>query len=327
MSKQWSSFDKSKLMMENWRKFIQEEEGSSNMGDADELMKLNLSSFIDQVQLKPNQAAILNGLADGDDDDDKFIVKSVVVTCRDLRPTQNEVVMSKSLEYPLVHAGDFIKYTSSNGPFKVGPPGNDAIITFGGKYVIDGHHRWSALYCCNPDAQLYAFNISKPGESADDVLKAAQAAIMYALGRIPANKGGGINLFEVDEKTVLKYVHSVLSKHPKSAMVIHDYLEERGTLKEFKQMGGALVYQPLTKKIIWPNIEVLKSESPPMKNATARPLMPQTDKVGKVTAGGELPKALEPLVKGRVNTEKPFRKGRDMKGINLGRYKSKKAAE
>ena len=327
MSEQWSSFDKHRLMMESWRGFVQEEEGSSVIGDADELMKLNLSSFIDQVQLKPNQAAILNGLGDGAVDDDKFIVESVVLTCRDLRPTQNEVVMSKSLEYPLIHAGDFIKYTSSNGPFKVGPPGNDAIITFGGKYVIDGHHRWSALYCCNPDAQLHAFNISKPGESPEDVLKAAQAAIMHALGRIPANKGGGINLFTVDQKTVLEYVHRVLKKHPKSAEVLHKYLEEKGVLKEYRQMGQQLVFKPLTARIIWPNIKVLKTESPPIDSATSRPLMPQTDKVGSVAAGGEIPKALEPLVRGVVNTEKPFSKSRKSSTLNLGRYKTKKAAE
>jgi len=311
-------------MTENWREFIQEEEGSTVIGDADELMKLNLRNFIDQVQLKPNQAAILNGLGDGALNDDKFTVESVIVTCRDLRPTQNEVVMSKSLEYPLVHAGDFIKYTSSNGPFKVGPPGNDAIITFGGKYVIDGHHRWSALYCCNPDAQLHAFNISKPGETADDVLKGAQAAIMHALGRIPANKGGGINLFTVDQKTVLEYVHMLLKKHPKSAQTLHKYLEEKGVLKEYRQMGTQLVFKPLTTRVIWPNIKVLKTESPPMDSATSRPFMPQTDMVGGVVAGGETPAALEPLVRGIINTEKPFRKGRRGSSINLNRLKGQK---
>jgi len=59
--------------------------------------------------------------------------------------------------------------------------------------------------------------------------------------------------------------------------------------------------------IIWPNIEVLKSESRPMDGATPRPAMPQTDKVGPVAAGGKLPAALEPLVKGQINTDKPFK--------------------
>jgi len=59
--------------------------------------------------------------------------------------------------------------------------------------------------------------------------------------------------------------------------------------------------------IIWPNIEVLKSESRPIENATPRPAMPQTDKVGPVAAGGKPPAALEPLVKGQINTEPPFK--------------------
>ena len=44
-----------------------------------------------------------------------------------------------------------------------------------------------------------------------------------------------------------------------------------------------------------------------MSGATPRPAMPQTDKVGPVDAGGKLPAALEPLVKGQINTEKPFK--------------------
>ena len=59
-------------------------------------------------------------------------------------------------------------------------------------------------------------------------------------------------------------------------------------------------------EIFWPNVEILKSDSPPISGATARPLMPQADKVGKVTAGGALPSALAPLVKGQINVEKPY---------------------
>ena len=308
-----------KPLMENWRKFLNEEAESDV---AAELMNQDLTSFIQNIQVRPSQEAILGGLLDGDDDDDKFTVTSVTVTCRDLQPTQNEVVMSKSLEFPLTHPSDFIKYRASTGPFKVGPPGNDAIIVFGGKYVIDGHHRWSALYCCNPDAQLYAFNISKASEKdATDVLKAAQAAIMAKLGAVPANKGGGRNLFQTTVNEVKKYIASIISNNEKLIKIYTQYLKEQGApagVNEFKQMAGALgkagvfssssnaVVDGLTS-IIWPNIEVLKSESPPISRATPRPAMPQTDKVGPVTAGGKLPAALEPLVKGQINTEPPFK--------------------
>ena len=305
MKSRWCSNDKAQLLHENFRRFISEK------GEAQKLMQMGLADFIKNAPVDTNQAAILGGLLsqDGDEDDDKFIVKKGVVTCQNLRPTQNEVVMSKSLEFPLSHAGDFIKYNSSDGPFKVGPPGNDAIITFGGKFVIDGHHRWSALYCCNPNAQLHTFDIQKPGMEPQDVLKAVQAAILANLGAIPANKGGGINLFTVDEATVLKYVQAVLNNNSKSAALLYDYIQKKGvTVAEAAQMGVALVYQPLTQKIIWPNIEILKAKSPPIEDATTRPEMPQTDKVGPVKAGGNTPKALEPLALGQINVSPPYEK-------------------
>jgi hypothetical protein len=300
----FSSFKDSKLIFENFRKFVTEEEGSSSIADP---MDTGLASFIKQVQLKPYQDIILGGLVDfdGDKDDDKFKVTPSTSICRDLRPTQNEVVVSKSLKFSLENPESFIKYNSSNGPFKVGPPDNNAIITFGGKFVIDGHHRWSSLYCCNPNAAISTWDISKQGLDPTDVLKAMQASIMSKLGKIPSASGGGINLFTADKSTILKYVNSVLKKDPASAQKLRAYLEG---LQEFKQMGVALVAKPLTERIIWPNIEVLKSESKPISGATEREMMPQADKAGKIVAGGELPAALEPLAVGKINVSEPLRK-------------------
>ena len=314
-----------KLLMESWRRFVNEEEEAAAAAPelAAQLMNLDLKSFIQQVKVKPAQQAILGGLLDGQDEDDMFTVTPAVVTCRSLRPTQDEVVMSKSLEFPLTHPGDFIKYRASTGPFKVGPKGNDAIIVFAGKYVIDGHHRWSALYCCNPDAQLHAFNISKAGESSEedaaDVLKAVQAAILVKLKTIPSAQGGGQNLFKKGEPEVKKYIASVIGNNEKLIKIYTQYLKEQGADptrvdrvvgEQTLSMAGALMARPVVDgltSIIWPNIEVLQSESRPMTGATARPAMPQTDRVGAVAAGGKLPAALEPLVKGQVNTDKPFK--------------------
>jgi hypothetical protein len=314
-----------KLLMENWKKFVNEQEEAAPPAPelAAQLMASStpLTAFIKGIKAKPAQQAILGGLLDNDDDDDKFVVTPGVVTCRDLRPTQNEVVMSKSLEFPLTHPGDFIKYRASNGPFKVGPAGNDAIITFGGKYVIDGHHRWSALYCCNPDAQLHTFNISKEGEDAADVLKAVQAAILSKLRTVPSNKGGGRNLFETSESEVKEYIASVIGNNEKLIKIYTQYLKQQGApqgVNEGDQMRQAMtnaeIYSSSSKAVVdgltsitWPNIAVLKSESTPMDNATPRDAMPQTDKVGPVAAGGKLPAALEPIVKGQINVEKPFK--------------------
>ena len=59
----------------------------------------------------------------------------------ELKPTQNEVDIDKSLAWPMIRAPDnFISYANGNNQaFVVGEP----IVTYNGMYVIDGHHRWS----------------------------------------------------------------------------------------------------------------------------------------------------------------------------------------
>ena len=41
------------------------------------------------------------------------------------------------------------------------------------EYIIDGHHRWSQVYCLNPDAEMVVRVIESNElfNSADDVLK------------------------------------------------------------------------------------------------------------------------------------------------------------
>ena len=50
------------------------------------------------------------------------------------------------------------------------------VVTYNGKYVIDGHHRWSQVYAANPDAKVPTIDIRgnlKPSE----MLKVVHAAI------------------------------------------------------------------------------------------------------------------------------------------------------
>ena len=104
----------------------------------------------------------IGGFKDGETGDDQVKIDgSAVVKCSDLRPTQNEVVFGKSIPFALERPKTFMEYLHG-GTFAVGPPGNDAIVVLNGKWILDGHHRWSSLYCVNPDASMYAFNIILP---------------------------------------------------------------------------------------------------------------------------------------------------------------------
>lgn len=321
--------------MENWRGFITEEEPPAEEAEQDEtasedvpesnqaaagvsaeqLMGMNLASFIQQAQSSDGQKAILDGLNDGAEDDDKFEIVPTAIPVKNLRPTQSEVVLSKSVPFNLFNKPkQFLEFRSSNGPFAVGPPGNDAIITFNGEYVIDGHHRWSSLYCVNPNSSIQAFDIRKPGEQAQDVLKAVQAAILSKKGSIPQNKGGGINLFTIDAGTFKKWLIASFKKRPEALRFFEKAIKS-GALNEKKGKRGARGSGKLRKNVIsklynilWSNIESLQQNNKPIDGATERPMMPQADKVGKIGHSSGIPAALEPLQKGVINTEKPFTK-------------------
>ena len=55
----------------------------------------------DEVGDSKVQAALQAGLSDGDIEDDKIDIKEVTIPVKNLRPTQNEIDIGKSLNWPL----------------------------------------------------------------------------------------------------------------------------------------------------------------------------------------------------------------------------------
>jgi len=90
-------------------------------------------------------------------DEVKSTVKLVSIPVTKLIPTQNEIDVDKSLKFPLTNASA-AQYALKGGAVKVAAP----IITFNGKYIIDGHHRWSQLYAVNKDAKIVAYDFTNP---------------------------------------------------------------------------------------------------------------------------------------------------------------------
>lgn len=186
-------------------------------------------------------------------------VKTSAITpvCTDLQPTQNEVVMDKSLSYPLKDAA------SAEACLKggvVAPAGRSIVTGGGGKFVIDGHHRWSQVFCLNPDAKMKAIDltdIKKPLEA----LKATQIGIAAQTGAVPTAAGGGVNLFQVGESELKKYVI--------------DNIQEP-VIEVFKKYEKGDTPEAIAD-YIWGNVETLKKTSPPVSGAPKRDVMPQTD--------------------------------------------------
>ncbi len=182
---------------------------------------------------------------------------AITPVCTDLQPTQNEVVMDKSLSYPLKDAA------SAEACLKggiVAPAGRSIVTGGGGKFVIDGHHRWSQVFCLNPDAKMKAIDltdIKKPIEA----LKATQIGIAAQTGTVPTAAGGGVNLFQVGESELKKYVIDNIAEP---------------VIEVFKKYEKGDTPEAIAD-YIWGNVETLKKTSPPVSGAPKRDVMPQTD--------------------------------------------------
>ena len=304
----FSSFKKDKLIFENWRGFVaeQEEEDPEAGGTAggittSDAYTMSLPQFASALQSNRKDfiAAVLNGLKDGKAEDDVLNIEPATVNVVDLRPTQSEVVFDKSIKFALQKPDVFMDYFTSNGPHKVGPKDNNAIITLNKKFILDGHHRWSSLYCVNPKAAMHTFDI-KANINPINVLKLMQASITAHAGKIMSAAGGGINLFTIDEKTLTNEVRKLLTGD---------------LLRQYKQLGlfeadpdatGQGMFKILLS-IYQRNVGLMQKNNRPAKNAGTRETMPQTDLDGAipVVAGSATPATLTPLEKGKVDFRGP----------------------
>ena len=311
----FSSFKDSKLIFENFRKFVTEEEESEEAApvaggmSTSDAYTMTLPEFVSSLQSNKKDfiTAVMNGLKDGSGKDDRIKIEPATVKVSALRPTQAEVVFSKSIPFALQRPEVFMEYFTSQGPFKVGPPGNDAIITLNGSYILDGHHRWSSLFCVNPKSSMHTFDI-KANVNPINMLKLMQASIKAYAGKVPSNKGGGVNLFTIDPKTLSSEVRKLIT--PDLAKQYID-LGLLGQIKEDVETGRAGRQEvEVYKKILGiytRNVSLMQKSNTPAKGASSREPMPQTDSPAgsKVSAGGPTPAALEPLEKGMVDFRSP----------------------
>ena len=98
--------------------------------------------------------------------------KAVPMDIRNIHPTQFEVDMEKSLKFPLKENPGGIDDAFSGKPICIRNIPLVVAEVDGVNYIIDGHHRWSQVYCMNPDAQMVVRVLkSDMFKNADDVLK------------------------------------------------------------------------------------------------------------------------------------------------------------
>lgn len=139
------------------------------------------------------------------------------------------------------------------------------IIVFNGKYIVDGHHRWSQLYAINKEANIVAYNFTNENiKKPLDALKATQLAIIGAgATKVPSESVKGKNLLKMEESAIKQYV---IEK------VIDPVVDVFKKMKQLETKEAIADY-------IWSNAQSMQQTSQPVSGAPVRGIMPQADKV------------------------------------------------
>ena len=306
MSK-WTSFKNQGMLFENFRKFVSEQTGTPT--PIEKLLGTDkYTAFVDalgsNIQNPKVQSVIAAGTKDrdGDASDDVFGFEDIAIPVKDLNPTQREIDIDKSMAFPYVdNPESFKKQVSSDGPHEVG----SRIITFNGKYIIDGHHRWSGLYVCNKNASILATNMTIAGLTPEDVLQAVQMSIGAAAKKIPIQTVEGSNLLEMGKGNITNWIkknvgrgfYEAIAAVPEIKNLIFKFAKysDQGVQEEVGGMGIAMLQAGLIN-FAWSNIASMRKTSQAVAPKSDRGHMPQTGGV----------KWKEPLEKGMIDIKPPF---------------------
>ena len=178
--------------------------------------------------------------------------------CSQLVPTQQNISLSKSLGM-ISKPGWSEKII--NTPLEAF---NDPTIVYAGKYIIDGHHRWSKAYALNGgDSEIKVLNFPAiEGVSWEDMLKATQLAIV-------ASKPDAQLVNEVGNDNMLKSSKDEIKK-----FVIDNVCDE--VVAALKAKGRGDDKEAVADKI-GDNVLEMQKTSQPVAGAAPRSVMPQTD--------------------------------------------------
>jgi len=237
------------------------------------------------------QAVLAAGTDDGNSADEKIALNDAAVAVTDLKPTQNEIALDKSLKFPLTDPASAAACLKGGTVAIAGK----RIVTAEQKYIIDGHHRWSQLYAMNKDAKIASTDMTaKDIKNPIDFLKLTQIAIAADLGKVPTQTAkGSINLITISEKELKSYVIETITDP---------------VIEQFKKYKNIDTKESIAD-YIWDNVKSMQSTSVPVPGAPKRDFMPQTD---DATNWQQMAAA------GALNYKSPFKLG---ESIDLNRWK------
>lgn len=251
------------------------------------IVNLPVQSFVTRFKTIASdpkvQSLIHAGLTDGKPNDEAISFSSKNIVVGDLIPTQSEIGQNESIMNILTDQYNNLD-TILNGNGKFPKP----IVTLNGKFIIDGHHRWSQAYIANPKSKIAAFDM-KSSIAPLDALKAVHIAIAADTKNIPTVPKKGVNLLTSQEKTIKDLVIKYLTEQALKLYTEHEHGNTKEEVADY----------------IWGNVKQMQSKNKPISNAPKREFMPQTDTSQKFD---------DFLKKGIVNFKQP--KTTDVKSEN-----------
>jgi hypothetical protein len=225
----------------------------------DTLMDLSLPKFVRAIDSINNDSKLTKvlsaGLTDGSPSDEKVWTRQMWLKVSDLIPTQNELDMEKTLKDVTTNRhGNLNTFFTSNAKLK------KPIVVLNGRFILDGHHRWSSVYMVNPSAKILSNVINAP-ITPIEALKMCHMALVVSSGEnSPVREVDGKNLYSCSRESVAVYIKKYLSK---DSLRIFGKYYANDTLKS-------------AFNLIWSNIETMRENNPPIKGAVERKYMPQT---------------------------------------------------
>ena len=248
-------------------------------------------SFIKQLGTAARDPKIrhilIGGLMDGQLVDDLVTSNVIIRKTSNLTPIQYEIDLMSTLAWIGGHPEN-VPHILRGGTLGPEHFGGNPIVTGGGGYIVDGHHRWSQVYLINPEARLRSIdlNIVDP----EKALRASQIAIAALTGEVPVQPvKPGKNLYEMSLGDIEEALPRYLSK---------EFYEA------FYETDPRFVTREDVHRHIMGNIARMRKTSRPASDI-GRELMPQFD----VIPGG--PQAgTEALEEGLVNRSRPYIKQR-----------------
>lgn len=171
-------------------RYLQLKEEFDNKSNIESMLKLPYNDFVTKLseicKMDEFQKKLNSGNKDDSNLDDQIKVSTDSYFYVDkLEPSQSKIGLRGSFNF-VKEKNEIATNIVKN---KLDDFTKNRVIVGNGKYILDGHHRWSQIYLLNPKAKIPCINIEIPGiNEKEQLLKIFQLGIAATFKEIALNQ-------------------------------------------------------------------------------------------------------------------------------------------